>query len=496
LKTKKINLHSLQNNIGFLLFKLNRFAEAHEHLDRARLLFVRLRDEVHAAQADEARARVMLAEQRHAEALKVIEPAVRTLERGGEQSLLAEALETYAVALARLGRIKQSAGAFKKAISVAEIAGDVEGAGRAAISLIEELHDGFSQTELRETYANADRLVGESQDRETLQRLRRCAGLVVVAGATPAKGVTVLPQHGVRQKPIAPATDDLINLARQMATSSSPILITGEPGTGKEALARLVHEWGRSPGEFVVVECAGGTDATVESTIFGRRCGVAAGAHDVYPGAARVADGGTLYLDNVNELSLANQAKLLRLVDRGEVQAHGAGQPDEVSVRVIASSSVMLEEMVNKGLFRDSLFYRLGTLRIDVPPLRERPDDVVWLAHSFIGDLEPENDKTEFSDESIEALKRLPLFGNSRELMALISRLAFKFRGKTVTAKAVAATASEMSFQAAGTASWQPCDLVEEVRKLERHHIEGALRESRGRVSAAARLLGLKHHQC
>ena len=162
---------------------------------------------------------------------------------------------------------------------------------------------------------------------------------------------------------------------------------------------------------------------------------------------------------------------------------------------MIASSSVMLEEMVGKGLFRDSLFYRLGTFRIDVPPLRERPDDVAWLAHSFIGDLEPEGDQTKFSDESVEALKRLPLFGNSRELMALISRLAFKFRGQTVTAKAVAATASEMSLQAAGTASWQPCDLVEEVRKLERHHIEGALRESRGRVSAAARLLGLKHHQ-
>lgn len=488
---------ALQNNIGFLLFKLNRFAEAHEHLDRARLLFVRMRDEVHAAQADEARARVMLAEHRYEDALKVIEPAVRTLERGGEQSLLAEALETYAISLARLGLITRSAAAFKKAIDVAEIVGDAEGAGRAAISLIEELHGGFSETELREAYADADRLVGESQDRETLQRLRRCAGLLAaaVSGAAAAKGVTVIPRHGARQKAIAPVTDDLLNLARQMAASPSHLLITGEMGTGKEALARLIHEWGRSTGKFVVVDCAGGTDAAVESAIFGHRLGAGAGEHDDYPGAAREASGGTLYLENVNALSLATQSKLLRLVDRGEVQAHGAGHPDELSLRVIASAAVMLEEMVGEGLFRDSLFYRLGSLRIDVPPLRERPDDVAWLAYEFIGDLGPENSETKFSDESIEALKRLPLFGNSRELSAVISRLAVKFRGETITAKAVTAVAAEVSLQAGGASPRLPCDLVEEVRKLERHYIEEALRSSRGRITAAARLLGFKHHQ-
>ena len=145
-----------------MLFKLNRFAEAHEHLDRARALFVRLRDEVHAAQADEARARVLLAEQRHADALKVIEPAVRTLERGGEQSLLAEALETYAVALARLGRISQSLGAFKKAINVAEIAG-ARRRGACRISLRKKYTTLF-RTELAQTYADADRLVGESRN--------------------------------------------------------------------------------------------------------------------------------------------------------------------------------------------------------------------------------------------------------------------------------------------------------------------------------------------
>ncbi|MBA3714907.1 MAG: sigma 54-interacting transcriptional regulator [Pyrinomonadaceae bacterium] len=483
----------VQNNIGFLLFKLNRFAEAHEHLDRARALFVRLRDDVHTAQVDEVRARVMLAEERYNDALKVIKPAVRTLERGGEQSLLAEAMETCAVVLARLGRGHESRETFEKAIAAAEIAGDSEGAGRIAISLIEEFRDAFSDVELRQIYARADRLVGASQHQETLQRLRCCAGMLAVIG-TSTKGVAV-PPPASRQKPIAPLTDDLIDLARQMANSTSCILITGESGTGKEGLARLIHEWSGRSGEFVVVDCLGISDATAESTIFGHMRVAFGGADYDSPGAARTAHGGTLYLDNVNALSLANQAKLFRLVDSGELHVPGAGLPEQVSVRVIASTTVMLEEMVSKGLFRDSLFYRLGVLRIDVPPLRERPDDVAWLVHSFIIERGAADGDATFSDESIEALKRLPLFGNSRELTALITRLAMKCRGKTVTARHVESAAAELATLAPEIQSWKQCDLTEEVRKLERRHIEGALKMSRGRISKAAQLLGLKHHQ-
>jgi CheY-like chemotaxis protein len=164
----------VENNLGFLFVTVDRFAEAHEHLDRARDLLVGLADKTHTAQVDETRARVFLAEERNAEAEEVVREAVRALEEGGEQSVLAEALTTHGAALARLGRIAPARSALRRAVEVAERVGDMEGAGQAALTVVEELGDQLPVSDLADTYERASELLEKSQHPGLLARLNVC----------------------------------------------------------------------------------------------------------------------------------------------------------------------------------------------------------------------------------------------------------------------------------------------------------------------------------
>jgi CheY-like chemotaxis protein/tetratricopeptide (TPR) repeat protein len=170
---------SVENNLGFLFFTLGRFAEAHEHLRRAGSLFVQIGDEVHLAQASDTRARTLLAEGRLQEAKRFARSAVKTLEKGGEQALLAEALTTQGVVLGRLGNYSRSKALLDRAVEVAETAGDLEGAGRAKLSIIEELTEQTSVTELASIYESALDLLQQSQDPSAAQRLISCARRVI-----------------------------------------------------------------------------------------------------------------------------------------------------------------------------------------------------------------------------------------------------------------------------------------------------------------------------
>ncbi|HEV7904692.1 MAG TPA: response regulator [Pyrinomonadaceae bacterium] len=169
----------VENNLGFLFSIIGRFAEAHEHLDRAQALLTPLKDNVHLAQLDDTRAKALLAEGRIAEAEKLAASAVRTLERGGQQSLYAEALTTHGIALARLGRYPQAHLTLQSAVEVAEIVGDLESAGQAAMTIIEECGSHLSKQELSEIYVRADELLGNSQNMATLKRLRACVRRVL-----------------------------------------------------------------------------------------------------------------------------------------------------------------------------------------------------------------------------------------------------------------------------------------------------------------------------
>ncbi len=338
-----------ENNLGFLYFKAARFNEAHEHLDRARRLFISLKESGSVAQVDETRARALLAQGRNAEAERIARLAVRTLEKGDERCVLAEALTTHGTALARLGHYEQARSTLQRAIEVADQAGSLDRAGQAALTMIEELGDHLTIAEMHSIYDRADDLLGSSPDRATLSRLRSCARRVVSAQQSRA----LIKQSGVAEQTTAfvhasEQTASLLRDAQRIAATSAPVLITGETGTGKELLARLIHQWSGRSGEFVALNCGILTETLIESQLFGHRKGSFTDAVADYPGAVSQARGGTLFLDEIGELSSGNQSKLLRLVERHEVHPIGAPEPEQVDVRIVAATNSNLKEEVSE----------------------------------------------------------------------------------------------------------------------------------------------------
>ena len=480
---------AVENNLGFLFLKAGKFDEADEHLDRARRLFTSLRDEVHTAQVDETRARALLAQGRNPEADRVVGSAVRTLEKGGEQALLAEALTTHGVALARLEEHEQARMTLERAMAVAEQAGDLEGAGRAALTLIEELKGQLAEDELREVYSRADGLLARTQHSETMARLRECARYVLEA--RPAGEATEVENFVY----VAEATANLLRHAQRIAMTDGTVLLTGETGTGKEVLARLIHEWSGRPGRFVAINCAALTDRLIESQLFGHKKGSFTDAIQDYPGAVREAAGGTLLLDEVGELSKTNQGKLLRLIERGEIHPIGATAPERVNVRIITTTNSELKEQVAQGRFRDDLFYRLQTFHLNIPPLRERAEDIPALAAYFIAEARTRHHKRmTFAPSSLEAMQRLPFRGNVRELRGLIERAFLEaVDGAQISAEAVELLAIRQTRNAGLANAWEGCSLVEEVSLYEKTLIRRALEATQGGVTRAARLLGTTH---
>jgi DNA-binding NtrC family response regulator/Flp pilus assembly protein TadD len=483
---------AVENNLGFLFFIKGRFPEAYEHLDRARLLFTSLKDNVHTAQVDDTRARVLIAQGRNSDAEKVIRSAVRTLEQGDEQSLLAEALTTQGVALARLGRYEEARLTLERAGDVAERAGDAEGAGVAAITLIEELGERLTADEMGGVYAQADRLLAKSQQQETLARLRGCARRVLEAGRGGGS------EFGAPNFIYADErTGEVLRQAHRVAGTSGTVLVTGETGTGKELLARLIHEWSGRPGKFVAINCGALTETLIESLLFGHRRGSFTDAVQDHAGAVRQAVGGTLFLDEIAELSFGNQGKLLRLIERGEVHAIGADEPENVDVRIIAATNRDLKEQVGRKAFREDLLYRLNTFHLEIPPLRERQEDIPPLAAHFIHELvERHRRRVRFLPEAIEAMRQLPLKGNVRELRSIIERTVLTAAdGAEITRQAVEILGARRTSKAALADAWAGCSLEEEVLRYEASLIKLALEQARGSVTRAARLLGITHQR-
>jgi transcriptional regulator with PAS, ATPase and Fis domain len=204
----------------------------------------------------------------------------------------------------------------------------------------------------------------------------------------------------------AEETKKLLKTARTIARANAATLITGETGTGKEVLSRLIHQWSGRTGHFVVINCAAIPETLIESELFGYRKGAFTGAVEDYSGAVAKAVDGTLFLDEIAELSTGAQATILRLIETGEIHPIGEPTPSLIDVRITAATNRDLRERINEGKFREDLFYRLETFHIEIPSLRERPDDIPALAAHFIAEACAKHGKqVTFSQESLEAMR-------------------------------------------------------------------------------------------
>ncbi|MGB8510526.1 MAG: sigma 54-interacting transcriptional regulator [Pyrinomonadaceae bacterium] len=480
----------VENNLGFLLFRAGRYSDTHKHLDRARNLFTRLKDASGVAQVDETRARTLLAQGRNSDAERISRGAVSALRKGCERALLAEALTTHGTALSRLGRVEQAEATFCEAADVAKQCGDPDGAARALLATMEELAESYSTRRLQTLYQRADKLLSNSHHAETLARLRAFASRLLCSQEAP-----VYQEGGKNFLYAAESTAELLRFTHSVATTERPILITGETGTGKEVLARLVHEWSGHSGRFVAINCATLSDTLLESQLFGHRKGSFTDAIEDARGAVSEAEGGTLFLDEIGELSRANQAKLIRLIEHGEVCRLGSPVTERIDVRIVAATNHDLESDVREGRFRADLFYRLEAFLIYIPPLRERTDDIPVIARHFIQTVGAQSGKrVTFSPKAVEAMKSLTLKGNARELRTLIERTFLTANdGAEITEHAVE-TLGRRQTQKAGLADvWANCSLDEEVLIYEGNLIRLALEAAGGRLTTAARLLGITH---
>jgi two-component system response regulator AtoC len=223
----------------------------------------------------------------------------------------------------------------------------------------------------------------------------------------------------------SPKMKEVLRFVQQVADSRATVLITGESGTGKEVIARTIHELSpRAENPFVAVSCAALPETLLESELFGYERGAFTGADTSRRGRFEVADTGTLFLDEIGEVPVSIQVKLLRVLQERQIERLGSSVPIDVDVRLIAATNRDLPKAVQEGVFREDLLYRLQVLHIELPPLRERPEDVLPLARHFISRFAEENAKliTEIDKEAERALQRYSWPGNVRELENVMER--------------------------------------------------------------------------
>lgn len=292
----------------------------------------------------------------------------------------------------------------------------------------------------------------------------------------------------------SPVMRTLLDSVARVATKDITVLVVGETGTGKELIASLVHRQSRrANGPFVRFNCAAIPGELAEAELFGHARGAFTGAVDKHRGFFVEASGGTLVLDEIGELSLNVQAKLLRALQEGEIQPVGAGRVDRVDVRVVACTNRQLLAEVRAGRFREDLYYRLAVVELSVPPLRERRDDVPALVEVFVRSYGERFGigATHLSAELIEHFKRLDWPGNVRQLENAIARLlAMSCGGELgVESLEIAGVLSSVGGAAGGPGGH--ASLKDQMDAVERSAIARAMAEVGNNQSRAARQLGL-----
>lgn len=282
----------------------------------------------------------------------------------------------------------------------------------------------------------------------------------------------------------------LLDMLRQVAASEASVLFVGESGTGKELFARQLHSWSRRADRvFIPFNCAALPLELAEAELFGHERGAFTGAHKERAGLFRDADEGTLFLDEVGEMDMSLQGKLLRVLQEGEVKPVGGSRPVQVDVRIVAASKQDLEQAVEAGTFRDDLYYRLNVIRIDIPPLRERRDDVSLLADYFLRKYAQKNRSSieGISRRGLEALSLYNWPGNVRELENAIERAVVLAKGELLTEEDL--PDSVFSERGSDGAITVPMGIsMEEMEKL---LLSETLKLAKGNKRLAAHLLGI-----
>jgi two-component system response regulator HydG len=306
---------------------------------------------------------------------------------------------------------------------------------------------------------------------------------------------------GARGRPIigrSPAMLATMETAQQAAPSTATVLLWGESGTGKELIARAIHEMSpRMSGPLVVVNCAAIPETILESELFGYEKGAFTGATARKEGRIERANGGTLFLDEISETSTAVQAKLLRVLQEGEIDRLGGSGPVKVDFRLVAATNRDLEQYVREGRFREDLFYRLNVIAIHLPPLRERPEDIPLLAEHFARHYADKNKKaiSGFTDETREAILRYRWPGNVRELENVIERAVVLAKGTVIALSdlpgPIKSSVKESKDPIRREGATLMIPMGTKLEEVERVLIKETLKETRGDKSLAAQLLGI-----
>jgi DNA-binding NtrC family response regulator len=287
--------------------------------------------------------------------------------------------------------------------------------------------------------------------------------------------------------------EEMLSVAVRVADSKATILITGENGTGKEVLAKSIHYISpRKDNSFIAVNIPALPETLLESELFGHEKGAFTGADKMKKGRFELADKGTIFLDEIGDIPLSIQVKLLRVLQEHQFERVGGTESINIDVRIIAATNHNLEKKIKDGSFREDLYYRLNIVGIHIPPLRERKEDIVPLIDYFIHKYSQENDKTdiEISKEAIDLLMKYNYPGNVRELENAIERAVVLARTNTLSTNDL-----PLSVKGAKLEDLLPDvnkgSLNEQVEALEKRLIYDALKESGGNQTKAGKLLGI-----
>jgi len=289
-----------------------------------------------------------------------------------------------------------------------------------------------------------------------------------------------------------PAMHHVLELVRAVAPARTTVLITGESGTGKELIAKAIHQLSpRKNARLVTVHCAGLSPTLFESELFGHEKGAFTGAHERRLGRIEEAQGGTLFFDEVGEIDLATQVKLLRFLGERTFERVGSNKTLSADVRLVAATNKNLAALVKEGTFREDLYFRLRVVEIHTPPLRERKEDIPLLAQAFLKEFASENAKnvTAISREAMDALLKFAWPGNVRELRTALEHAVVLARGATVEVRDLPESVRLGTGVDLGESSGLSGDLT--VTEAEKQLIIRALKETGGNRSAAAKKIGM-----
>lgn len=291
----------------------------------------------------------------------------------------------------------------------------------------------------------------------------------------------------------SPKMEEVLSVASRAADSRATVLITGESGTGKEVLAKSIHYVSsRKDKPFVAVNIPALPETLLESELFGHEKGAFTGAEKSKKGRFELAHEGTIFLDEIGDIPINLQVKLLRVLQEHQIEKLGSMDTVNIDVRIIAATHQNLEQKIKDGSFREDLFYRLNIVSLNIPPLRERKEDILPLIEHFIEKYSKENgrENLSLSKETVDTLIKYNFPGNVRELENIIERAVVLSRGNTITVNDLPNVVKGFKAEKEIPAN-EETTLIEQVEELEKKLIFDALTKSNGNQSQAGRLLGL-----